>query len=205
MDMIRCDYGTAATTTTTTTTTTGDGGSEGGDDDGTGTGTGGGETSFYDGWPRNRWGIPEPPVSDDAADDDTAKPGDIDLLVVPGLAFDVAGRRLGQGKGYYDRFITRMRGEDQNDAVVGGRGGKGDDDDDDDDGGRGGVAWRRPLLVGVCLEEQFLCEVPGGVDLGHRGDGGDGDVGIIPVSDHDYPMDIVLTPSRTLILRNVRC
>ena len=25
----------------------------------------------------NRWGIPEPPVSNDAADDDTAKPGDI--------------------------------------------------------------------------------------------------------------------------------
>ena len=50
----------------------------------------------------------------------------------------------------------------------------------------------------------LLQEVPGCVDLGHRGDGGDGDVGIIPVSDHDYPMDIVLTPSRTLILRNFR-
>ena len=34
MDMIRCDYGTAAMTTTTT---------------GDGAGTGGGETSFYDG------------------------------------------------------------------------------------------------------------------------------------------------------------
>ena len=85
-----------------------------------------------------------------------------------------------------------MRGEDQDDAVVGGRGGKGDDDDDD--GGRGGVAWRR-------------LAPPGGAGMrrsGHRGDGGDGDVGIIPVSDHDYPMDIVLTPSRTLILRNFR-
>ena len=195
--MIRCDYGAAATT--------GGGGGDGDVDDGTACTRGGETTSFYDGWPRNRWGIPEPPVSDDAADDDAvAKPGDIDLLVVPGLAFDAAGRRLGQGKGYYDRFIARMRGEDQDDAVVGGRGGDDDDDDDDDDGGRGGVAWRRPLLVGVCLEEQFLCEVPGGVDMGHRGDGGDGDVGIIPVSDHDYPMDIVLTPSRTLILRNVR-
>ena len=38
----------------------------------------------------------------------TAQPGDIDVLVVPGLAFDRQGERCGQGKGYYDRFIERM-------------------------------------------------------------------------------------------------
>ena len=37
-----------------------------------------------------------------------AKPGDIDLLLVPGLAFDLKRNRLGQGKGYYDRFIAKM-------------------------------------------------------------------------------------------------
>ena len=37
-----------------------------------------------------------------------ASPGDIDLLVVPGLGFDRHGNRIGQGKGYYDRFIARI-------------------------------------------------------------------------------------------------
>ena len=36
---------------------------------------------------------------------------EIDLVVVPGVAFDRHNRRLGRGKGYYDRFLRKLPGE----------------------------------------------------------------------------------------------
>jgi 5-formyltetrahydrofolate cyclo-ligase len=36
--------------------------------------------------------------------------GEFHLVLVPGLAFDVAGNRLGRGRGYYDRLLREVRG-----------------------------------------------------------------------------------------------
>jgi 5-formyltetrahydrofolate cyclo-ligase len=34
----------------------------------------------------------------------------LDLILVPGIAFDLHGRRLGRGKGYYDQLLADVRG-----------------------------------------------------------------------------------------------
>ncbi|HET6284224.1 MAG TPA: 5-formyltetrahydrofolate cyclo-ligase [Polyangia bacterium] len=73
------------------------------------------------------FGLAEPPASAPEVDAQ-----DLDLMLVPGLAFDLAGRRVGFGKGYYDEVAARIKG-----------------------GGRG-------LLVGLAYDFQIVPRCPAG-------------------------------------------
>ena len=46
-------------------------------------------------------------------------PDDIAAMVVPGLAFDRVGRRLGYGAGYYDAYLARCRADGATPVTVG--------------------------------------------------------------------------------------
>ena len=72
-------------------------------------------------------------------------PSTADVVIVPGVAFDARGNRLGYGGGFYDSFLSEC----------------------------GDVP-----RIGVCFEVQVVDEVP--------------------VAEHDLPVDVIVTESRTI-------
>jgi 5-formyltetrahydrofolate cyclo-ligase len=105
---------------------------------------------FYDGRTENllpnQFGILEPDPAWKLVDP-SSPTGRRLLVLTPGLAFDRQGRRLGRGKGFYDRFLHRLRAAHppQTDS------------------------W----AVGLAFGEQLVRQVP--------------------VSDHDEPLDGIVT------------
>lgn len=49
---------------------------------------------------------------------DPVHPQKIDLVLVPAVAVDAQGNRIGHGQGYFDRFLTQVRGDCQKWVVV---------------------------------------------------------------------------------------
>jgi 5-formyltetrahydrofolate cyclo-ligase len=62
--------------------------------------------------------------------------GEIDLIIIPAVAFSTVCTRLGHGKGYYDCFIERVTKS------------------------RNEQGKAKPFLVGVALDEQIVEDIP---------------------------------------------
>jgi 5-formyltetrahydrofolate cyclo-ligase len=84
-------------------------------------------------WDHHPYGLREPPKSLPIIDPCAPDAGEM-LVITPGLCFDSDGRRLGFGRGYYDRFVERCRNEKD----------------------------RRIFFAAVCFAVQLIDRVPAG-------------------------------------------
>lgn len=67
---------------------------------------------------------------------------EIEVAIIPGMSFDDTGHRLGRGKGYYDRFLTKLRGMEENHCE------------------RKEADGTEVYIIGICFGFQKLQEIP---------------------------------------------
>ena len=75
---------------------------------------------------------------------------EIEVAIIPGMSFDDTGHRLGRGKGYYDRFLAKLRGTEVD------KSGTEVDKSDTEDKNLGTEVYK----IGVCFGFQKLQEIP---------------------------------------------
>lgn len=75
---------------------------------------------------KNNWGLLEP----DPTRSVRVQPNEFHGLLIPGLAFDENGNRLGRGRGYYDRALAAI------------------------------LTTNQPLKIGIALDRQIAADLP---------------------------------------------
>ncbi|XP_076291134.1 methenyltetrahydrofolate synthetase [Lasioglossum baleicum] len=83
----------------------------------------------YENLPVTKWNIKQPNF--DETKESALERGGLDLIILPGVAFTIDGKRLGHGMGYYDSFLNAYLRQ-----------------------------HRKPHLIAVAFNEQILDDVP---------------------------------------------